>query len=328
MEDTVTSLIDERARFVKTNMELNGLLKSEQTKKYVMYYIFFKEEPIYVGITNSFNRRKSEHFSKKYREGQSDKRLYEHMSKHDMGSYAMHIVLEANDSKGIEDFEISHISNLRSLKFDIKNTSSGGGYSTSANRMIVDNVKRFVSMFEEIESLTIKLCDDMYFDIDFTKLERYIKKLDWELLRSITAYSTINRTIAYDDYLRKNVKKEDIEFEDYAYRKSLYTIPDTLNVAMFFDEVYSGKLVSDTGKASVVNRFMDLVDQLELNKNPLEVFVAIKLLMGYDYQDDILPIINENDSWSHYDLEDYIKGYGNEVEEDYWYYKGELDDED
>lgn len=316
--------IEERLRFTKKKMKEDGKLKQIQSKKYVMYYIFYDNEPIYIGITNNFERRKHEHFSEKYRNEELEKMLYKHMLEHDIDKYEMFIVIESNSSKTIENFEISHIRNLRHLKFNIKNTSSGGGYSQSVNRIIKDNINKFISTFEKIEGLAIENYNDIYFEVDIEKLEKYINNLDWDLLRSAISYSTINRVVAYDDYLRRVSKKRDIEFEDYS--KLLYTIPDTLSVESFFFEVGDGGLVSDTGKSSVINRFIDLVNQLEVSKDPIEVFVSIKLLMGYRYQEDILPIIDDgyHDSWDYYDLEDYIKGYGSEAEEDYWYYKGEF----
>ena len=314
-----------RLAYTKGNMFANGKLKDRQTKKYVMYYIFHNEEPVYVGVTNSFDRRKNEHFSEMHRKKHSDKRLYEHMSNNDIECYEMYIVLQTKTAKSIEELESFHISELRSLKFDITNKSSGGGYTDFVNRSVRDNVRKFVDTFRKIENLSVECYDEFIFDIDTNKLGAYMKKLDWALLRSVEEYRAISVTEAYDDFLRKSsykkIKDEDeIDFDDYI--NGSYTLPNKLSVSSLFDEVFNGSLVSESGKNSAICRFMDLVDHLENSDDSIEVFVALKIIMGYDYQDDILPVICEYDSWDYYELESYIKGYGREFEEEYLYYDG------
>ena len=309
-------------------MYKNGKLKDKQTKNYVMYYIFHNEEPVYVGVTNSFDRRKNEHFSETYRSKHSDKRLYEHMSSNDIGCYEMFIVLQTKTAKAIEELEAFHISELRSLKFNITNKSSGGGYTDFVNRSVRDNFRIFIYTFKKIESLSIKCYDEFDFDIDISNLESYMNRLDWSLLRSAEEYKAISITEAYDDYLRKgsykmknNEDEEEIDFDDYI--SDHYTLPSSLNISTFFNEIFNGLLVSEEGKTSVICRFLDLIDHLENCDDSIEVFVALKILVGYDYQYDILPIICEYDSWGYYELESYINGYGREIEEEYLYYKGE-----
>lgn len=47
-------------------MNKRGILKYKQTKKYVLCYIFYNEEPIYVGVSNNFKSRRGQHFNERY----------------------------------------------------------------------------------------------------------------------------------------------------------------------------------------------------------------------------------------------------------------------
>ena len=89
---------EKRDNYTKKEMQDSGILKDKKTKKYAMYYIFHNEEPIYVGVTNNFARRKSEHFSKTYRRKQSNSRLYKYMNENDTGCYEMYIVLQSQSA--------------------------------------------------------------------------------------------------------------------------------------------------------------------------------------------------------------------------------------
>lgn len=323
--EELNDLIKKRSTFFKSNMRKSGKLKDKQTKKYVMYYIFFKDMPVYVGVSNNFERRRSEHFSEKYRKSQADNGLYAHMLKNNASDYEMWIILESEDSKDIEGYEVSHIAELRLLNFELKNKSAGGDYSKLVNKTIIDNVNEFVSMFTKIESLTVESFDDLFFDIDFLKLHKYIDNLNWDLLRSTVDYPVVNRVESYDDYIRMFPKKEEMTFLEYT--ECLYTIPRKMSIAMYFDDVQNGNLVADSGKESVIHRFLDLIDELEFSEDQLGIFVAVKLMMGCDYQNDILPMIRDYDSWEYYDLEEYIKGFSDDSECEYWYYKGEINDD-
>ena len=317
---------EKRDNYTKKEMQDSGILKDKQTKKYAMYYIFHNEEPIYVGVTNNFARRKSEHFSKTYRRKQSNSRLYKYMNENDTGCYEMYIVLQSKTAKEIEELEAFHISKLRSFKFGMTNKSSGGGYTDFINHSVRDNVRRFISKFNQIEDISIECYDEFIFDVDKNKLDVHINKLDWNLLRSVESYKTVTLTEAYDSYIRKNSHrtKEDEEVGFEYYVNDIYTLSNTLSLDRLIEDVSRGYIVSYAGMTSAISRLLDLIDILEDSEDSIEVFVALKILTGCDYQDEILPIISEYDSWKYYDLEDYIKGCGEEPDVSYLHYKGEV----
>ena len=290
-------------------LEFEKYKKRIQNKRYVMYYILFDKKPIYVGITNNFDRRRSEHFSRMYREKDSEKKLYKHMYENDIDKYDIVIVAQENKASYIEDLEKEHILHLRLMGYDMMNVSSGGGYRTHSDFGVKESLFRFVEDFDRLENIIIDAEDEFNPSVDISSLENNIDMINVSLLYSVKDYKTISSIDAYDDYIRKHPKERGrLSFDDYV--DKYYNLPSRLSPYSIFSSAISGGLVSDFAKDISIHRFMDLVDYLEGVDDPIELYVAIKILMGDSYEDEILPMIRGYDNCRFYDLEEYIKDNG------------------
>lgn len=74
-----------------------GLLSSKQEKSNVIYLIFKGEEPVYIGLSNNYERRVYEnHFSLSYRKAYPTKTLYKAIDKYGEGAFEAFIYSQHN----------------------------------------------------------------------------------------------------------------------------------------------------------------------------------------------------------------------------------------
>ena len=273
------SNLDKRDLYSKTQMDRDGKLKSKQTMKYVLYYVFYNEEPVYVGISNNFNIRKSQHFSSGYRYKTPNKRLYKHMELHDTDCYDMFIVAQTNNAVTIEDFEIAHIDEMRKLGLAKTNFSNGGDYVR-----YVDLTKHALLEFER-ELLDInEIIFDNQHEIDMRSFRSALINLDLDSLYSI---SGCNEHDIYTEYDKDIINDELIEFDVYMGHNIIGDLNSTISPQMLFSNITNGISTRCDIKESTLPSAIDVIRYIQDSEDAIEVYLALKCIFSHDYQDAI-----------------------------------------
>ena len=96
----------------------NESFLKNQSKKYVIYLIFKKQELVYIGVTNHFTRRiYHEHFHAAYRKGNPTKVLYQAIDKYGVDSFDAFIYSEYDDK---DDAYLAELNLIKKFKlFDL-----------------------------------------------------------------------------------------------------------------------------------------------------------------------------------------------------------------
>lgn len=123
-------MLMEKERYTKSNLIDSGIITTKQTKDNVLYYIFKDEEIVYVGITNDYKYRKSQHFQlvKNESDRAYNKVLYRAMRKYGMNRFSMYIFHQGDNRNEMAEKEIEWIEKLSSIglcRYNIVNHMSG-----------------------------------------------------------------------------------------------------------------------------------------------------------------------------------------------------------
>lgn len=293
--------------YMKRKMIDNGKLSEEQTGNYVMYYIFYKEEPVYVGITKNFAARKGQHFSEQYRRREASKKLYRHMGNNNIEDYTMYIVSQSRKAKTIEGMEEYHISQLRSLDLAKTNVANGGGYVRSVDTAKRD-VELFISKYLELEdkAITRDEYDEFDYTIDFDIYRDVMNDIDWELLHSV--FNCREHDIMYEyGVYKKNNKRKAMSFErfsDISFSSENSYLADLRGIVMgasgfiswIIDEKYT---IRRDIKEKSIDNFMTVLNYIKRITDPVELYLAINILLFQDNDSDLVIAI-ENSGYDPY----------------------------
>lgn len=297
----------------KSEMMRAGRLSEKQhARKDVLYYIFRDESPVYVGVTNNFERRKSEHFSNKRGKAELNKKLYVDMDKNGIDRYSMYIVFQSYDEEFVDEMEILHIHELRGLGLAELNVERGGGrkiekYVDVCRDVFLD----FSTELREIENECVKVYPCGYLDtyeINLRKMEEMIDRLDFDSLKCITGYKEYSLLNEYEEYVseidrdNKSIKnKKDIKEMDYYIRYIALNVGSSYPSDRLFSMVIEDVAIRSDIKERSLGDFFEVVDMLKYSDDVIEKYIGAKILSGSDFYGEIEPLLIDTG----YGLNDY-----------------------
>lgn len=283
-------------------MYKNGKLKDKQTKNYVMYYIFHNEEPVYVGVTNSFDRRKNEHFSETYRSSANgrSKELYRQISENSICDYEIFIVAQTKKAQHIDDLERAHIKMLRGFGLAKANVADGGDYVK-----YIDTAREMLAEFRKDFKRIEKTFVDSWGEIDLSMIPDSILELDFNILRSAYDCKEYELYMDYEYYLKHTADKYVYDFESYIENEMEMDMDCEVSPRQLVCNILSGYGTKKHIKDRSIDRLISVIDKLENSIDSVEVYVGLKTLLSDGYEDDIYQALSEN-GYEHYGIIDEI----------------------
>lgn len=284
-----------KVMYSKTKLLNKGLLSTEQTLPQVLYYIFKKEELVYVGITSNFNRRYQQHFSMV-----GDKVLYKSMRKYGADVFDMYIAeefqyrdLAINREKeaiqyfkgiGLAKYNIENIfENINSTNkhvqpYRIFDAKEALDVANKRSKLIIDEVKRNIE-----ESIVSNVLDD-----DTRELELYltyrISTLNKNKDRYMSSYSERTYERYYDDY-------DDLDYEQITYNHTnMDRIIETL-VDIIGSFIYS-PIISTEIHNEYYEYVKDIIEYMYDTSTPIEQYIFVLLFLDMYDIDDVIYVLN------------------------------------
>ena len=270
-------------------MNKRGILKYKQTKKYVLYYIFYNEEPIYVGVSNNFKSRRGQHFNERYRDKDPYKKLYQHMKKNNIYDYEMLIVAQANRAKSIDDLERAHIEKVRSVGLAWTNVSDGGGYARTDKNMPKEIL---LGMYKELNEIRDECFDYEY--IDLASLEKRVEEVDWGSLYNICDCWEHDILYDYEYFLSSNkLDEDDLSIDMYIMEEVAH---DEISPQSLVSTIMHGeRSIPKYTKERAIDNYISTIRYIENMNSSLSKYIGLRLLFGADYENDILQEVEEHD---------------------------------
>lgn len=290
-----------KVMYSKTKLLNKGLLSIEQTLPQVLYYIFKKEELVYVGITSNFNRRHQQHFSMV-----GDKVLYKSMRKYGADVFDMYIAEEfqyRDLAINREKESIQYFKGVGLAKYNIENIFEN---INSTNKHVqpyrifdareaidVANKRSKLIRDEVIRNIEEGIMSDVL-DYDTRDLEMYltyrISTLDKNKDRHISSYSEITYERYYDD----------LDYEQITYNHTnMDRVIETL-VGIIGSFIYS-PIISTEIHNEYYEYVKDIIEYMYDTSTPIEQYVFTLLFLDmYDIEDAIYALdIDRNELNEH-----------------------------
>lgn len=303
---------------------LKNELTEVQTMYYVVYIIFDNEQPIYVGATNDFNKRKQEHLSKKYREMYPNKYLYRYIDSNKLdSSLSMYIYNQSNSKKEISNIESDLIYEMRHLGYNIKNHYKANSYYSTENAYD----KALNKVFSSIKGIM----SNIEFGISIKSLLKKIDAIDLNcFLELISVCPIYNFSVRYDNhhhYLserNKGLKKKKHIYSVGGYMNKLYEEQQLMKkyfyegsensnysqIIMFYTLLLKRGKIDKHFYDSIVCTVSDAINYLIYDSTPIEklVFLLDILHRGEYEQTDYIMNSHGVSSIECYSTRDKISG--------------------
>lgn len=278
--------------YSKSKMLDKGLLSIEQTLPQVLYYIFKKEELVYVGITSNFNRRYQQHFSMV-----GDKVLYKSMRKYGADVFDMYIAEEfqyRDLAINREKESIQYFKGIGLAKYNIENIfeniNGTNKYvqpyrSFDAKEAIGAANKRSKLIRDEvIRNIEEGIMSDVL-DYDTRELEMYL----------IYRISTLNKN---QDRYMSGYSEETYEryHDDLDYEQIAYSRADMDRVIEALVDVIGSFIYSPIISTEIHNEYYeyvkDIIEYMYDTSTPVEQYIFVLLFLDRYDIDDVIYVLN------------------------------------
>ena len=315
-------------KYNKDLMMRYNKLKHNQELKYVLYFIFEGNEPIYVGVSKNFDNRVSSHYyNAKNTMYKHSANIYRYMQKdigNDFDNYEILIYKESDSIMEISELEEYYIYTLKKMGYNIKNSTYATPYSetVSYNEECANILKSELSnTFNEI-SVYINNND---FESAFDALEEH----DFNYLYLILNIDSKTYSEAQWRTSRKKIDTNDKHYGEYQYKERYSDLgpnnsraPKRLygnKISIFWQWLNAfreGSSILTSDRNTYVEDITNIIDQINsictngykkflilyYTENVEDSFVLNKLAdyKGVDYLDIIMDIENELDMTNYY----------------------------
>lgn len=274
--------------YSKSKLLNKGLLSTEQTLPQVLYYIFKKEELVYVGITSNFNRRYQQHFSMV-----GDKVLYKSMKKYGADAFDMYIAEEfqyRDLAINREKEAIQYLKGIGLAKYNIENIFEN-----------IHSINKYVQPYRDFDAKESIAIANKRSEIIKNKV---IKNIEEGMLRDVLDYDTKELELYLTcriSTLNKNKEKHMLGYSDdmygryyddlnYEYMEYNYT--DTDKVIESLICIISSFLYAPIVSTEIYNEYYDyvkdIIEYMYDYSTPIEQYVFTLLFLGmYNIEDAI-----------------------------------------